>query len=206
MDRAIYIVLVKAHTGLGKIARRMSNYDYTHVGVCLDPKLESFITFSRRKHYAPLDAGFMREKREHYAFGKYKSVKVKVFKLPLSEESFKKINGYISKVENDREYVFNLFSMATMPLFHGFRIYKAHNCMSFTGKIIKMSGAVNMKRPWYKYNIRDIDRLLSGYLLGEFKLKKHREDREYMTGYSVFENVKMFFKLAGVLVYRLILL
>ena len=55
----IYIVLVKAMTGLGKFARKFSKYEYTHIAVCLNDKLDDFITFSRKKHYTPFDSGFM---------------------------------------------------------------------------------------------------------------------------------------------------
>ena len=83
-DEYIYIVLVKALTGLGRIARKITRYEYTHIAISLDENLEDFITFSRRKHYSPFDAGFMHEKRQYYAFGKNKNVKVKVFKIKIS--------------------------------------------------------------------------------------------------------------------------
>ena len=47
----IYIVLIKAHTGLGKLAKTITKYDYTHIAVCFDNKLTEFITYSRRRHY-----------------------------------------------------------------------------------------------------------------------------------------------------------
>ena len=67
----IYIVLVKAHTGLGKAARVLSGgYEYSHIAVCMDDSFEDFITFSRKRHYAPFDAGFMHETRDCYCFRK----------------------------------------------------------------------------------------------------------------------------------------
>ena len=54
-EEYIYVVLVKALTGLGKFARCFSKYDYTHIAVCLNDKFDDFITFSRRKHFAPFD-------------------------------------------------------------------------------------------------------------------------------------------------------
>ena len=41
----IYIVLVKALTGLGKFARRFSKYEYTHIAVCMNKNIADFITF-----------------------------------------------------------------------------------------------------------------------------------------------------------------
>ena len=115
-DEYIYIVLVKALTGLGRIARKITRYEYTHIAISLDENLEDFITFSRRKHYSPFDAGFMHEKREYYAFGKNKNVKVKVFKIKISQYNKEKIIEYIDKIENDKEYIFNFYSMIFMSL------------------------------------------------------------------------------------------
>mgnify|MGYP004469278223 FL=1 len=179
-DEYIYIVLVKALTGLGRIARKITRYEYTHIAISLDENLEDFITFSRRKHYSPFDAGFMHEKREYYAFGKNKNVKVKVFKIKISQYNKEKIIEYIDKIENDKEYIFNFYSMITMPIFHGIRIFKAHTCMSFVGRVIELSECVELKKKYYKYNIKEIDDLLKGYLLSEVNLEKNKEDNKYM--------------------------
>lgn len=200
----IYIILIKALTGLGKFIRKISNYDYTHIAMSFDDELDDFITFSRKKHYSPFNAGFMHEKREHYAFGKNKNVKVKVYKIPVSKSNIKIIKEYINKIENDNEYIFNLYSMITMPIFHGIRIYKAHNCMSFVSKIIELSNTVKMKKKYYKYDIKEIDKLLDKYLLDEYYLEKDKDDDAYMNRDGIILNLKKFFVLNGKLLYRML--
>lgn len=200
----IYIVLIKALTGLGKFSRKISKYEYTHIAVSLDEKLDDFVTFSRKNHYSPFNAGFMHEKREHYAFGKNKKVKVKIFKIPVSEEDKVKITDYIKEIENDKEYIFNLYSMLTMPIFHGIKIYKAFNCMSFVSKVIELSNSVKMEKKYYKYNIEEIDKLLEDYLIKEEYLYKEQDDNKYMSKNGVIFNLKMFFKLNGQLIYRML--
>lgn len=201
----IYIVLVRAITGLGKFARFTSNYEYTHTAVCLDEKLDKFYTFSRRKHYSPFDCGFMIETIDCYAFGNNKNVKLKIFKVPVSIENKKKITDFINKVSNDQDYIFNFFSMITMPIFHGFKIYKTHNCMTFVGKIIELSKSVKMNKPYHKYNIKEIDVLLTEYLYKETEFVKQKEEtKDYMEHISIFKNIWLFLKLNGKLIFRLI--
>lgn len=203
-DKAIYIVLIKAMTGLGKFARKISGYDYTHIAVSLDETYSDFVTFSRRMHYAPFDAGFMHEKREHYAFGKHDGVKVRVFRIPVTYEAYKRITDFVSEVENDDKYVFNFLSMVTMPLIHGFKIYKAYNCMSFAGKILELSDAVRMDRKYYRYSIKDFDRMLSVFHNEEKYLKKNSEDTDYMAKINIFKNIWLYMRLNAILLYRLI--
>lgn len=200
----IYIVLVKAMTGLGKFARKFSKYEYTHIAVCLDDKLDDFITFSRRKHYTPFDSGFMHETMDCYAFGNNEKIKLKVFNVPVTLDNKEKIIKYISKIENDKDYIFNLYSMATMSILHGFRIYKALNCMSFVSKIIELSNSIPMNRKYYKHNIKDIDKLLSNFGYKEdYFYKTKIENKNYMDKVSFVSNVGMFFKLNGKLLHRL---
>ena len=191
----IYVVLVKALTGLGKFARLTSKYDYTHIAVCLDKKLDKFYTFSRRKHYSPFDCGYMVETLDCYVFGKNKNVKLKIFKIPV----------YINKVSNDSSYIFNFYSMITMSICHGFKVYKAHNCMSFVSRIIELSESVNMSKPYYKYNIKEIDELLSEYIYKEdFFEKKKTETKDYMNYVGLIKNTLYFIKLNSKLIYRII--
>ena len=200
----IYIVLVKAMTGLGKFARKFSKYEYTHIAVCLNDKLDDFITFSRKKHYTPFDSGFMHETMDCYAFGNSEKIKLKIFKVPVTLDSKQSIIKYISKIENDKDYIFNLYSMATMSLFHGFRIYKALNCMSFVSKIIKLSNSVYMSKKYYKYNIKELDILLSNYKYKEdYFYKTKIENKNYMDKVSFVSNILMFFKLNGKLLHRI---
>ncbi len=199
----IYIVLVKALTTLGKFARTFSNYEYTHIAVCLDNKLDDFITFSRHKHYSPFDSGFMHETLDCYAFGKNNKVKLKIFKLPVDNK--KEIEDYINKIENDKEYMFNIYSMATMPLLHGFRIYKSLNCMSFVSKIIELSNTVSLSKKYYKYSIKELDTLLTNYLYKEeYFYKKKILTKNYMNHVSLITNIKSFLILNGKLLYRII--
>lgn len=170
----IYIALIKAHTGLGAVGRQVTGFEYTHSAVCLDGSFTEFITFSRRRHYLPFDAGFMRETRSCYAFGRHKNFKAKIYRIPVNQEQLADIYRYIRTCGEDG-YVFDLISMATMPLLHGIRIYKARNCMSFCAEIAELAG-VRLAKPFYKYSISGLDKALRTYPCFEGYIKKRRED------------------------------
>lgn len=198
-----YVVLVKAWTGLGHIARTFSNYEYTHIAICLNEDLNDFITFSRKQHYAPFNSGFMHETIDTYAYGNHEYVKLKVFKIPTNH--LDEIKTYIEEIENDKNYIFNIYSMATMPLLHGFLIYKAHNCMSFVSKIIELSESVKLSKEYYHYSIKDIDELLTPYVFKEDNFYKTSiQNTHYMDYVPIVVNIGMFLKLNIELLYRLL--
>ena len=201
----IYIVLVRANTLMGRITRKLFQYDYTHVAISLEKDLDRLITFSRRRHYTPFDCGYMIENINCYAYGKNKNVKLKIFKVPVRKDSKQEIEKYIDMVSKDKSYTFNFYSMLTMPIVHGFRIYKAHNCMSFVSKILKLSKEIEFNKEYYKYNIQDIDILLSDYLVEEsFFSKEGEDDKNYMSMRGILWNIVLFLLLNIKLLYRII--
>ena len=203
----IYIVLVKAHTGLGKVSRVLSGgYEYSHIAVCRDDRFEDFVTFSRRRHYAPFDAGFMHETRSCYCFGVHDRIKLKILRLPVDLRARRKIDHFLKQVERQQDrYLFNLYSMVTMPFLHGFVIDHAHNCMSFVGKVVELSGAVCLTRPYYRYDIRDLDLLLAPYVYTEryFSGRNSRTTPGYMDKVTLRENIRQFLLLNKKLLCRI---
>ncbi|MBR1432410.1 hypothetical protein [Ruminococcus sp.] len=198
----LYIVLIRAHTGLGKIARKITGYGYTHIAVCTDRSLTDFVSYSRRYHNYPFEAGFTHEYRDYYAFWRHDSVGIKVFRLTPDAEHYDNVMRYVCRCENDSEETFNLFSMMTMPILHGVRIYKANNCMSFTARVIELSGCVKMDREYYRYSIKDMDELLEKYFYFEGRLRRRTSPHydEYMEPFEV----RRFFKGMGRLICDLI--
>ena len=95
--------------------------------------------------------------------------------------------------------------MITMPLLHGVKIYKAHNCMSFVSKIIELSNSVQMPKKYYKYSIKDIDKLLKNFLYREEYIQKKKDDKTYMKRIGLIINIKLFIILNIRLIFRLIM-
>lgn len=203
--RRIYIVLIRAHTGLAAAARKFTRYPYTHVAVCLDPTLTEFISYSRRYHYFPFDAGFTYEYRDYYAFGEHQSFGAKVFRLDVEDDNYDAVTRYIRSCETDTEQRFNLYSMMTMPLIGGFRIRGTENCMTFTAQIVSLSGCVKMKRPYWRYSVKQLDKLLTRHCTFEGELKRIPSGRhaEYMKRWNPVKYFRDFFWLNGTLIKRL---
>ena len=204
--KRVYIVLIKAHTGLGAVARHITGYPYTHIAVSLDRSMTDFVSFSRRFHNFPFDAGFTHEYRHYYAFGEHRYFCAKIFSLTVTDQNYSAITEYISECEHDSRRIFNLFSMATMPILGGFRIYRADNCMSFAAKIAELSGCVRMSKPYWRWSVRELDELLSDYACFEGKLVRGENftDDEYMKSFSPLKYLTDMIKLISRLTFRAI--
>ena len=92
-----------------------------------------------------------------------------------------------------------------MGIFHGFRIYKTYNCMSFVGKILEMTGAVYMDRKYYRYTIEELEELMASYEKEENYFSPETvENAHYMDKVGFWYNVGSFIKLNGTLITRLL--
>ena len=173
----VYFVLVRANTVLGRVARALGHYEYTHAAICLDKPFRDFITFSRRKHYDPFDCGFMHETLDCYAYGRHRRVKLKLHAVPVGEKELRAIRTYLKELEVG-ETSFNLYSMLTMGLLHGLPIAGSENCMSFCARVLSLTGAVRLKKPYYRYDLRELDCLLTeaGFFYREVTVGAPREE------------------------------
>lgn len=203
--KKLYIVLIKAHTGLGSAARKLTGYPYTHIALSLDPSMTDFISFSRRYHYFPFEAGFTHEYRHYYAFGRHRSFRAKIFELEVADEKYAEVMSYIRECESDESRIFNLFSMATMTVLGGFRIYHSDNCMSFIAKCIELSGCERLSKPYWRYSIKDMDMLLSDHFFFEGSIvRKSCPDDGYMAHFRLGRYLRGGASLLGRLTYRLV--
>lgn len=205
-EENIYVVLEKSLTVFGRLARLVDDYEYTHITLCMNDDFEDFVSFSRNRHYAPFDSGFSHETLDCYAYGNNKSVQLKVFKIPVSHQQKEKINQLIDRVEKDKDnYIFNLYSAITMNIFHGIRIYKTYNCMSFVGKALELAGILKTDKKYYQLDIKEMDMMLTPYFFEERKFEKTKVlSSHYMDKVSIFYNIYSFLKLNVRLIYRLI--
>ncbi len=203
--KQIYVALIESYTGLGKLLKRFTGYRYEHIAVSLDKSLTEFYSYSRRQHHHPFNAGFMKEFRDYYAFEEYQKFYAKVFAIPVRDEEMADIEDFIRICGEDKEQMFNLFAMITTPILHGFRLYKAHNCMDFTAKVIELAG-VPLDKPYYKYSIPDIERLLAFLPHKEGYIRRIDSPgyAEYVEKSDIMTGVREFAHVIRVLTHRLI--
>ena len=110
----------------------------------------------------------------------------------------------ISEIEQDKDYIFNIFAMMTMPIFHGFELYKSYNCISFVARILQEIKSIKLLKPYYKYSIQDIDELLTDYTYFEGMMDKDdRQIEGYMDKVGFLTKLRVGTKTFGRLLLRL---
>lgn len=171
----LYILLLYLPSGFGRLTQRVTHYKYTHVALSLDDRYEHFYAFSRLRAKTPPISGYIEEKRIYYTLGENVPIYTKIFKVPVTEEGYRRVKRWLARVRRDPEIMYNLINMLLLPWFGGHPVYKAYNCGEFIAKALKQAG-IRLDMPYYKYMPKDFNRLLGKYEIFEGTLDNRSKE------------------------------
>ncbi len=172
-ERSIYLMISCTPTRFGSVLRRLGHIRYNHAAIALDPGLDRMYSFARRQHNAVLVGGLVRETVGRYTLGGKERVQIVIFRLPVTERQYRWVERTIDRICADPGYKYNLFSVVSYPLTHGFATYKAYTCIEFVMYILSHLG-VRVDRPLHRYKPDDLLALLpqQTYYTGELTAYK----------------------------------
>ena len=162
-QKYVYIALIYIPSAVGRFVKFWTWYGYSHVTFSFDENLENCHAFSRIKEHTPFVGGYVNEKKSYYTSGKDVNINTIIYKVPVTDGEYEDIKKYIEQIANDKEYLYNMYSMCTLAVIRGFRIYKAMHCTEFIAQILTRISSVKMSKKWYKYLPRHFNNDLKEY-------------------------------------------
>lgn len=160
---AVYFMISATHTRFARLIRRFGGTRYNHASIALDPELKELYAFARPNKNAVFLAHLIHEQLFYYSRGKYPCINVVIFKIDVSQEQYDEIRNIIHEVQEDREYVYNLFSVLTYPVTRGFGVHKAFSCIEFAIYLLVKLG-ICPAGELYRYKPDDLLRILEPYV------------------------------------------
>lgn len=82
---ALYLMLSRTNTAMGKIIRKYTGAYFNHVSLTLDDNLRSFVSFARYRQDVPLVGGYIQEPAERF-LSIPGDLPVRIFRLELEPE------------------------------------------------------------------------------------------------------------------------
>lgn len=168
----IYVVLSATPTKFGGLIRKIIKQNYNHASLAFDKELERLFSFGRKQHKVPIVAGLVKEYPERFSLKKADNVQVCIFEIDVTKEQYEMSQKRLSEIFLDEEeYLYNLFSVLTYPVFHGFSTYKAFSCVEF---VIHMLEYIGIEMPGekkrYEYTPEELRGILPGQVIFEGNL------------------------------------
>lgn len=202
----IYIVISRTPSKFASVIRKAMKAEYNHASIALDEDLNQIYAFARYKKNIPAVAGLVLEHPSRFTLCKDDEVKIKIFKIPVTESEYDTIKNTIDKILVDKEYQYNLFSALTFPLSKGFETYKAYTCVEFVMNMLVIAG-IKLDKPTWAYQPQELVEILEEYEVYTGRLLDYR-NFEQNPEHEFFDDVKKrtIFKasaaVVGVLMYR----
>lgn len=203
-ERNIYVMLSATELKTGKLIRFFTRYKYNHVSISIDNELKYLYSFSRLYKRTTLYAGLVKESAL-----RYKDSKVKIYKIPIDNYSYKKIKRYLNILDHSKnKYIYNFLS-AFFFLFHKkINIDKSYTCIEFCILILsRYVKVLNLDENKF-YSIKDLDKILSKYLIfkGDFYINKSLswDYDDYLDNSHILYNYFNVVKNIFILIYRFV--
>lgn len=196
MKKYIYVMLSSTGTNFAKIIRLFGRQTYNHAAVSLDDGMERIYAFARPRHSSVFLGHLVRESLERYTLRRAEPVPVVILKIPVSEEGYTWVRQRIVQMLDNPEYMYNLFSVLTWPLFRGFAVDRAYTCIEFVARLLQHCGYLQEEASCH-YRPDDLAAELSQYIVyvGDVRgcMSGDYIDEEYfshITAPLLYENVK----------------
>lgn len=146
---ALYLMLSRTNTGMGKIIRRYTGATYNHVSMTLDPSLRSFVSFARYVEDVPLVGGYIREPAERFLCVDG-PLSVRIFRLELDEQRERELASLFAYA-GDRST--GLLYDSLSALISRWHIPGCYTCLGFAAKVLG--------RPFH--SLQELERYLEPY-------------------------------------------
>ncbi len=142
----IYVILSKTLTRPAKIICKYTGGKYSHASISLDKDLNEMYSFARFKYHTPLVSGFTKETINSLSLGRADDVKIKVFRIPVTERQYNKLEKQINYFKrNSKKYMYNLFGLIFYPMGIEFNIKNTYICTEFVSKCLASLGIQEKK-------------------------------------------------------------
>lgn len=205
-DHFVYIMISQTHTGFAMALRRVGGLHYNHASIALDDRLNHLYSFARPNYRTPMLARLNRESVSRYTLLRERFVDVVIFRLPVTQAQYEWARAAIRQVEQDEEYLYNLFSVLTHPLTGGFCTYKSFSCIEFVMYLLQGMG-IKLDQPLYRYKPGDLLTLFPQHLHFQGNLLDYcpeGEDPDYFAPVSTHVVMLSSVRVLGQLLFRLV--
>ena len=98
----IYILLSRTGTVPSKVIRFLKPMPYAHASIAFDENLTEMYSFARKRVHYPFYCGLIDEDIDKGVFGRKKTTKCLVLRLPVTEEEYGRVHENVEKFKEQR--------------------------------------------------------------------------------------------------------
>lgn len=129
---ALYLMLSRTNTGMGKVIRKYTGAYFNHVSLTLDRDFRSFVSFARYRQDVPLVGGYIREPAERFLYIPGE-LPVRIFRIELSDQREAEIAALFDKAGDPET---GLIYDSLSALVSRWHIPGCYTCLGYTSRLL----------------------------------------------------------------------
>ena len=171
-EKYVYIIFSSTPFKLGKLIRKVTNYKFNHVSVCIDAEETTVYSFARHFKDFPFYGGFVKESSARYIHND-ECAYVKLCAIPVTDDQHVKLKRFVAEMEKHPDkYIYNHFS-AVGSLFHKkVKIKNAYTCVEFVTTLLNECDVMPEIDIRKYYPMKDLEKSLNQYVVYEGSFKE----------------------------------
>jgi len=141
-ERAVYFIFTSTNSMMGRIIRIVTGSRFNHISLSLSDDFHEMYSFARYHRDAPLQGGFVVESPLRYYDYRFKTVWVKICRLPVSDSRYVGLVRTLAGLKRRPErYLYNTVSAVLAPFDKRRSVPGAYTCCEFAERVLDHLGA-----------------------------------------------------------------
>ncbi|WP_422123273.1 hypothetical protein DHX103_00220 [Planococcus sp. X10-3] len=150
----VYIVFTDTKTNLARMIKNCTGYPFSHVSLSFTRDLSRMYSFGRKETDNAFIGGFVKEDVQDHLFQRADCA---VCKLELNEESYRRIWGYVQKMEREQDlFKYNFTGLFAVALNYNYNRKYAYFCSQFVAEALAAGGIRPVEKPHALITPRDL--------------------------------------------------
>ena len=145
--KRVFILLSSTGTVTARAIRKLKGAGHSHASLAIEPSVDKFYSFGRRKISNPFVAGFVIESIHTGIFGKYPESKSALYSLEVTEEAYQAISDTINNfIDNYESSKYSFIGMFTLGFGIKTKLKKRFTCSQFVANTLKEANALSLPK------------------------------------------------------------
>lgn len=158
--KKIYILLMHTRTIPAKIIKTVTNYEYSHVGICLNKDCSAIYSFGRRHLHYIFDAGLLVEYKDGDFLKTFNKTKCKIYEVEVTDKQYRDVVKTLDyMMKNNRSYKYDFIGI--IPRYFGIpiTIKNRYVCSYFVASILEQANIHRFNKNVCLVNPRDFENI-----------------------------------------------
>lgn len=145
--KKIYILLMHTNTVPSKLIRFFTNYQFSHVGISLEPDCNLIYSFGRKTLHSILNCGFTIESKNGEFFTSFNKTICKIYEVEVTERQYNQVKDIFYYMNQNKEiYKYDFLGIILRYFKIPIQIKNKYVCSYFVASVLEQANIYQFQK------------------------------------------------------------